>query len=223
MVDPAPRDAAERMRSDWDARAREDAAWYIAAAESRGIHFELSGLRDAFQILEDLHPHLRADMRVLEIGCGIGRLMQYLAVVFAEVHGIDVSPEMVARARERLARFPNAHPIAGDGRSLRPYADASFDLIVSHVVFQHVPEKEIVRSYVAEARRVLRPGGIFKYLVKTGPWKADEVPDTWVGASLAREDIEAWNRELGFELLAAYSPPSPPATAWIVVRAPADA
>ena len=212
----------ERMRRDWDERARENARLYIADKESEGLNFSLSGCRDAFGMLEELHPYLRADTKLLEIGCGIGRLLQFFAVLFDEVHGLDVSAEMVERGREFLARFPNAHLAVGDGRSLGVYDDASFDLVVSHHVFQHIPDKDVIRDYVREARRLLRPGGIFKFLVKTAPWEAQVVHDTWHGVEVGEADLQAWTAEGGWELLNAYSAPDG-TTGWAILRVPPEA
>ncbi len=212
-------DVRERMRRDWDRRAAENARLYIADKESEGLNFSLSGCRDAFTILEDLHPWLRADMRVLEIGCGIGRMLQFFAVLFDEVHGIDVSPVMIDGARTFLARFDNVHVAAGDGRSLGAYEDASFDLILSHAVFQHVPEKAVIRDYVADAHRALRPGGLFKFLVKTEPWGGEHQDPTWCGADVERADLDAWIAAFGYELVNAYSAHEPK-TAWAILRKP---
>jgi SAM-dependent methyltransferase len=209
------------MRRDWDRRAAENARLYIADKESEGLNFSLSGCRDAFAILEDLHPWLRADMRMLEIGCGIGRMLQFFAVLFAEVHGVDVSPVMIESARTFLARFDNVHVRAGDGRGLAAYPDAHFDLIVSHAVFQHVPEKAVIRDYVEDAHRALRPGGLFKFLVKTAPWGGEHLDPTWCGVDIERADVEAWVQAFGYELVNAYSAHEP-TTAWVILRKPAS-
>lgn len=209
----------DEMRRDWDRRARENARYYIASGEDEGVRFALSGCRDAGRLLEDLHEDLRSDMRVLEIGCGIGRLLQYMALIFEEVHGIDVSAEMIEEGRRYLARHPNAHLEVGDGASLAPYPDAHFDLVYSYVVFQHIPDKAVIESYVTEARRVLRPGGLFKYLVKTESWEGATESDTWHGVNISEDDLSSWNERLGFELVNAYSEADGTA-AWVIVRAP---
>jgi len=68
----------------------------------------------------------------------------------------DVDPEMVARARERLAPYGDRAEIAqADARAL-PHADGSFDFVLAIGVLHHVGEWE---EAVAEARRVLRDGG----------------------------------------------------------------
>jgi len=100
---------------------------------------------------------------------------------------------------------------------LDAFGDASFDFVYSYVVFQHIPDKQVIRSYVRKARRGLRPGGVFKYLVKVEPWR-EGGHDSWHGVDVTRADVDAWNLECGFDLLNAYSN-SEPSTAWVVVRA----
>jgi ubiquinone/menaquinone biosynthesis C-methylase UbiE len=143
--------------------------------------------------------------------------MQYMALLFAEAHGVDIAPAMIEQARKFLARHPNAFPAVCDGARLDAYADGTFDFVYSYVVFQHIPDKEVIRSYVREARRVLRPRGVFKYLVKVEPWR-EGGHDSWHGVDVTRADVEAWNAECGFELVNAYSNVEP-TTAWVVVRA----
>jgi len=199
-------DILRRMREDWDARAREDAKEYIAAGLTDDLMFPLSGLQDCYHLLEDIYPHLGKDSRVLEIGCGIGRMLRFLALLFPEVHGIDVSPEMIQRAQAYLAQFPNVTAAVGDGRSLAPYADDYFDLVFSYQVFQHIPEEAVIRSYVDEARRVLRPRGIFKGLVKVRDWEGEPATkETWNGVSITEDDVSRWLDETGFVKLNAYS------------------
>ena len=90
--------------------------------------------------------------------------------MFDDVHGIDVSPEMIAQSRTYLGGLPNVTTEVGDGGSLSPYRDGSFDFVFSYQVFQHIPDPDVIRRYVVEAGRVLRPGGVFKFLVKTRDW-----------------------------------------------------
>lgn len=211
-------DVSARMRREWDARARENARHYIADREAAGIGFALSGCRDAYRILEELHPHLSSETRLLEIGCGIGRMLQFFAVLFREVHGIDVAPSMIEQGRAYLARFPNVALHVGGGRDLAPIPDRSIDVVVSHAVFQHVPDLAVIGDYVAEAHRVLVPGGVFKFLVKTEVWEHQGPEhDTWHGVEVRREDLAAWIARDGWTLLAAYTADEP-TTAWAVLR-----
>ncbi len=103
---------------------------------------------------------LRPGERVLDIGCGPGLLAQEMAeAVGAEgrVHGVDLSPSMLAIA-ERRRGAPGAAPIAleeADASSL-PFPDESFDAAVSTQVYEYVAD---MPAALAEARRVLMPGG----------------------------------------------------------------
>jgi methylase of polypeptide subunit release factors len=115
----------EKMQRDWDARARENALYYVATgnAEWSDEEFYASGeqaiaediLTDMTNICQGKDPKA---MRVLEIGCGAGRLTRALANVFGEVHAVDVSGEMIARAQKALAGHPNAHVYQNNGCDL---------------------------------------------------------------------------------------------------------
>jgi ubiquinone/menaquinone biosynthesis C-methylase UbiE len=95
--------------------------------------------------------------RVLEIGCGQGEGATILRRDFgaASVHGCDLDAQQLARARHRGARDAAVHWTHADATAL-PWADASFDAVVSFNALHHVPDWE---RALAEARRVTRPGG----------------------------------------------------------------
>ena len=88
---------------------------------------------------------------VLEVGCGTGLILARLASVASRAVGVDLSPGMLAKARERGLDVAEA-----DATSL-PFADASFDTVVSFKVLPHVPD---IRAALVEMARVVRPGGI---------------------------------------------------------------
>jgi SAM-dependent methyltransferase len=105
-------------------------------------------------------------MRVLEIGCGMGRLFEGLSFRFAEVWGIDISEGMIEQGR---ARCPvEARWILGDGVTLKGVESESIDHALSYEVFGHVPRPSIIRAYFTEIRRVLRPGGTFQAQLRGG-------------------------------------------------------
>src|SRR5947207_678969 len=113
-----------RMRRDWDDRARRDALFYIASgtADSEDAFWE-SGRRELDeQVLTSLVPSPEAT--VLEIGCGLGRLARPLAERVGSVIGVDISPEMVRRARALHAGSANVRFEVTDG-SLAMVGDAS--------------------------------------------------------------------------------------------------
>jgi arsenite methyltransferase len=98
--------------------------------------------------------------RVLDIGSGAGTDSLVAAqMVGAEGHvtGIDMTPEMLAKARAAAGELgaANVEFVEGEVESL-PFADASFDVVISNGVIDLVPDKDAVFS---EIHRVLRPGG----------------------------------------------------------------
>ena len=155
---------------------------------------------------------------MLEIGCGIGRLLRYFALIFDKVYGVDVSPEMIRKAKEYLDVNPKIETFCGDGSSLKPIADQSIGFVFSYVVFQHIPSFEVIRNYVHEARRVLRPGGVFKFLVKYKRWEDGEAFGTWNGVDVTQAHIDTWREETGFEFVNGYSVDE--YVAWVILRPP---
>lgn len=89
---------------------------------------------------------------VLEIGCGVGRLMR------SGWCGVDISVAMLAIARERR---PDCHFYLTDGRTL-PFDDGVFHAVYSVLVFQHL-DADGIKAYIKEAYRVLEDNGLFKF------------------------------------------------------------
>jgi cyclopropane fatty-acyl-phospholipid synthase-like methyltransferase len=175
------------MREDWDRRARENARHYVATrqADWTDEEFFASGEREvADEILGDMANIAQgrepAGMRVLEIGCGAGRVTRALARVFGEVHAVDVSGEMVAQARAALAGQANARVYQNNGMDLSVVPDLPFDFAFSVIVFQHIPSRDVIASYFREVARLLRPGALFKVQVLGRP----EIPKPAPGPEL---------------------------------------
>jgi N-acetylglucosaminyl-diphospho-decaprenol L-rhamnosyltransferase len=153
---------SDEMRAFWNDRAREDAFYFVdtrqpyKAADAERF-WDAEELVD--YVLNGLGVAVGAGDVVVEIGCGVGRITRVLAARAAEVLALDVSDEMLARARRHNPGLANVRWILGDGRSLAPMPDGGADACVSIVVLQHVPDPEITLDYVRELGRVLRPGG----------------------------------------------------------------
>src|SRR6266536_1430393 len=99
----------ERMRADWNARAGEDANYFVAFGR-RGQDEEefFATAADVVRVLERELKRLGSSGAALEIGCGPGRLMRPLSRHFTQIHGVDVSDEMIALAGEKLRDIPHA-------------------------------------------------------------------------------------------------------------------
>jgi hypothetical protein len=119
---------------------------------------------------------------------------------FEEIHGVDVSDEMIARARKLLSDAPKAHPHVGNGKDLAMFPDQFFDFVYSYAVFQHIPSKEVVLNYLREIQRVLRPKGVFRGQFY-GALQSEE-PDTWAGCSFTENEIAEFAAARGLQLLA---------------------
>jgi SAM-dependent methyltransferase len=92
---------------------------------------------------------------VLDVACGPGLVVAAFARVVRHATGIDVTPAMLARAREVTAALGNVTLDQGDVLPL-PYPDAAFSIVVSRFAFHHFADP---RAVLAEMRRVCRPGG----------------------------------------------------------------
>ena len=100
---------------------------------------------------------IRPDESVLDVGTGTGVVAVTAARAGARVSALDLTPELLVEAREN-ARIAGHSEIAwreGDAETL-PYADASFDVVVSQFGHMFAPRPEVG---VAEMRRVLKPSG----------------------------------------------------------------
>jgi SAM-dependent methyltransferase len=154
------------MRQYWDASARRNAAWYVdtslAYDEPDMERFFAAGATIVATALDDAPVLPERRQLAVEIGSGLGRLCLALADRYERVIGIDVSSEMVDRARE-LTAHDRVRFEQGDGFTLQPVESGTADLVLSFTVFQHIPRLEVIESYIADAARVLRPGGVMAF------------------------------------------------------------
>lgn len=196
----------EKMRRDWDERARENARFYVNTERTDWTDedFFASGRRTvAEEILTDMTNICQGkdpkQMRVLEIGCGAGRVTRALAELFSEVHAVDVSGEMVALAREAVKDFPGAQAYQNNGMDLGVVPVGEFDFAFSTIVFQHIPSRDVIENYVREVSRLLKPGALFKFQVQGDASIQTEPDDTWLGAAFSDEEAVAMAERCGFE------------------------
>jgi SAM-dependent methyltransferase len=211
---------AERF---WDERAREQALFFVDnTVDYRDPDLErfwAGGEEAVSAILGELGVAIGENDSLVEIGCGVGRLTRPLAARAAHVTALDVSGEMLARARQLNPGLANVRWLHGDGESLAGVADSSVDACFSHVVFQHLPSPELTLGYVREMGRVLRPGGWAAFVLSTDPsvhrprgrmrWRlaallrrgprGQEHP-AWLGSAVPLHRLEATAAEAGLEL-----------------------
>lgn len=155
----------EDRRKAWDTIGdwwwwRQSEAEFTAWGE-RGIKAHITPFLDSL----DFEPQGK---RMLDLGCGQGRVTGPCGSLFSEVHGVDISPVMIGHAKDRWVQKSNVFFSANTGDKLEAFEDDYFDFCFSHVVFQHLPKMSIVDSYIREIGRVLKPGGLFRIQVETG-------------------------------------------------------
>lgn len=196
----------QKMREDWDQRARENARHYVNTSNDAWTdeEFFASGERTvAEEILTDMgnicQGKAPGEMRVLEIGCGAARVTTALAKLFGEVHAVDVSGEMVQLAAETLRDYPRAFVYQNNGKDLKVVPELEFDFAFSSIVFQHIPSREIIENYVREVHRLLRPGGLFKFQVQGDSTMETQPDDTWLGAAFSERQAVDMGFRCGFE------------------------
>jgi ubiquinone/menaquinone biosynthesis C-methylase UbiE len=154
-----------RVRRTWERLARTDPLWAILSDPAKrdnrweAREFFRTGEAEidaALRYLDRLGLRPRPD-RALDFGCGVGRLAQALSLHFREVHGLDISPSMVAEARRRNRHGGRCTYHCSDAPEL-PFSDAGFDLVYSVLTLQHMPPRFAAR-FIGEFVRVLAPGG----------------------------------------------------------------
>ncbi len=198
------------IRRDWDERARKNARYYVATAQEDWTDEEFFRSGSAW-VEEHVMPFIvdicnqrpLHEMRVLEIGCGAGRMTQPLSKVFGRVDAVDVSSEMIAQARSVLHTCENVEFHVNNGADLSMFANDQFNFAISAIVFQHIPKKAIVENYIRETWRVLRPGSIFKFQVQ-GCLIDEKRADTWVGVGFSEEEMQRFAARYGFQIKASF-------------------
>ena len=193
------------MGEESNARARHGAGY---TAFGRRQQDDAEFFATATDVINDLEaelrrvkPEERGNWRALEIGCGSGRLMRAMSRHFVEIHGVDVSDEMIALARERLQDIPHAYPHVTEGASLSQFEGESFDFVYSYTVFQHIPSREVVLRYLREIQRILRVGGLAR-LQFDGLPQTQAGADTPAGARFASQDLLEFAHMHDFQALA---------------------
>jgi SAM-dependent methyltransferase len=220
-------DFAHEMRRDWDDRARRNAKWFsnTLKLQQSEAEFDETGRLDVaaavLDKLDQLAPNCEPRaLRLLEIGCGIGRMTKFLAQAFGEVHATDVSPEMIEMARQRLADLPNVHLYATNGVDLAGLPDEYFDIVFSIRVFQHVPSAAVIRANLDDAYRKLRPGGVLRFQTNSiNTFDFEDIEkDTWTGASFPESELRRFAAENAAHLISIIDAGSQ--NCWTMVRKP---
>lgn len=123
-----------------------------------GIRLTMPERRFKSQLIES--AHLAAGMRVLDLGCGTGTLLLLAAEAAPDTRlvGVDIDDRILERARRKISMEGLSIQLERASAIELPYADGSFERVLSTLAFHHLTREDKVRAF-AEAYRVLRPGG----------------------------------------------------------------
>jgi ubiquinone/menaquinone biosynthesis C-methylase UbiE len=127
---------------------------HAAAYATSRVHAQGASLA---RLVELLQP--RPEWQALDIATAAGHTAFAIAPHVASVVAADITPEMMGVGQEQAAKrgITNVRFETADAEAL-PYADAAFDLVTCRIAPHHFPH---VDRFIAEAHRVLRPGGWF--------------------------------------------------------------
>jgi SAM-dependent methyltransferase len=198
-------------REFWRRSAAGDGAWFIANRHrQRSDRFYSEGAIEARNLLSLLAvPPCGGS--ILDLGCGPGRMTGGLADKRVEYVGADiVADSLRVAAKQHQGALDVRTPVSFDllpGDGSLPYPDEHFDVVFSYITLQHIPSREVQLSYILEAVRVLRPGGvaaiqvrspstrsrILGYLAHTKHFLVDRKPTwraAWRGAYLTKGELE---------------------------------
>jgi ubiquinone/menaquinone biosynthesis C-methylase UbiE len=158
----------EMMRRDWDERAKKNAFHYIASWRKEWDldSFLSSGEQDYQRfVLPVLNRCKIAPVGkvMVELGCGAGRMTPNFARHYEHVLALDLSIEMLERARRVHSEQKNISWLRTNGADLTCLANDSADFVFSYLVLQHLPNEDLVFAYVREILRILKPGGAFLF------------------------------------------------------------
>ncbi len=121
--------------------------------------------KNVVRLLEKLRL-INRESRVLDIGCGVGRVEYALAGSVERCVGIDIAPSMIKLARKNV-KAKNVTFLTTNGDSLNEVKNEKFDLVFSLLVFQHL-SRRIFQKYVKEASQILAKGGKLFFILARG-------------------------------------------------------
>ena len=199
-----------KMKKEWNERTKMNPLFVIATDHSETEEdFWNSGIDECNDILgisteryqKIIENKDTSSMNVLEIGCGIGRILIPMRKIFGNVTGIDISSEMVQLGQKYVSDIPNCNIVENNGTDLAEFSDNSFDFCYSFIVFQHIPEKQIVENYIKEVSRILKSSCLFRFQVRgTISTKPNEIT-TWDGVQFTSDEIHKIAKENNFEII----------------------
>ncbi len=174
--DAASEPSRRRVRQLWDQLAA--TPWrdfYIASHSGWNdpAAWRAQAIADLGHFLTGLGSRWLGQQHVLEIGSGVGRLAETLALVGRSYTGVDISAGMLAEAQRRCGNVVGVRFLLGNGSDLPALArDRRYGLILAVAVFIHCP-RDLIEATVRSAWSALAPGGTFRLQLRVDADDAD--------------------------------------------------
>ncbi len=162
---------------------------------------KFSGTRSFFwPDLTFIKDHISPNSRVLDFGCGNGRLLEILKDKDVDYYGVDISENLIAIARDRYPQFA-AHIAKNSAEPKLNFPDNFFDVVISIAVFHHSPSAHYRLALAEELYRVTKPGG--KIIVTVwNLWQKRYRKHIWKNAFekiIGRSDLDFKDCEIPFK------------------------
>jgi SAM-dependent methyltransferase len=160
-----------QQQRDWDDLGALDPLWAVLSAPhgKHGRWDEAEFFHTGQLVVDEVmaaatrlgYPVERA--RALDFGCGVGRLTRALSRYFQHCTGVDIAPAMIEMAQTLNRDYATCEFQVNPHPDLRLFASASFDLICTFRVLQHLPDAQAIKVVLADFLRTLRPGGLLVF------------------------------------------------------------
>lgn len=148
----------------WQDRAKNDNN-YSSVIDPK----DKSGLKAAYmkivheEAIKSFLKEIKTGEKVLDFGCGTGRILEYDLFLNADYYGVDISSGMINNARLKWENRPHTNFYVYDGTSL-PFKNETFDYVISTWVFQHIVEDNKLKELITKLARLLRPNGALLFI-----------------------------------------------------------
>ena len=161
-----------KLKENWEGLSAKDPLWSILShPDKKGnkwniVEFFENGaqeIRSVMAYIKSIGLHV-GHWRALDFGCGVGRLTQSLCEHFDEVHGVDISENMIKLASEYNKYGDRCQYHLNERNNLHIFPDSHFDFIYSNITLQHI-EPKYSKEYIREFIRILQPGGLLIFQV----------------------------------------------------------
>jgi spore maturation protein CgeB len=187
---------ATHMRSDWDRRVAHDYRFWMGEGHLDDGQMRSTGDADFAAMTHGVQ--FGSYTVALEIGCGVGRMLEPAAHRCGRVIGIDVSRLAIEKAREYVGHTAKVELLVGSGIDLAPVGNGSVDFVWSYAALACMPVP-VIAAYLAEIKRVLKPTGIARLQVYLGHEMLVHEHDTLHLRSFAPENFKQAINLAGFE------------------------